>query len=535
MKLKKALLYGLSFVLVAGLATGGTVAYMTRSANNSNAMAYGNVKVIQHEYQRAEVDGEFEITTIDGKTSYVLEEFEDRKELMPVVGDALLDSEHWDDVTVNMSQVNSYGDMPVCTSRNAQDLFVTVENVGSYSAYLRLLVAIEVGDANPLLIKKTYHSSWVETTSGLISIEGVNYFLSELTYVGAQLDDGGWIHENGVVPPGEITCPGLAQVYLSSEATTEDIAKIDGNGDGEFNVIVHTQAVQAEGFDGATFALDEAFGEISEENHPWLDGLRTYDYYVSSDGELREALTKGGSVLLVGDFAVEKIISIPSGVESYLDMNGKKLTVNQNTASNTMFYVMQGGKLTVDGNGIIDTENKYVTVFYAGGDLIIENGTYVRNRTTSTGGAALLNGLKGGSPNMIINGGYFDSGYYDANANFDTFSETADDIAKRGKSGDKNRFRVALKQNITSLINHQGVGSMKVYGGTFVGANPAWGDEGCMMPTTPQYLRPWSNNQGYFLYGQVRTDDRLDIPEGYTITEGATDDGRPTYTINYSE
>ena len=55
------------------------------------------------------------------------------------------------------------------------------------------------------------------------------------------------------------------------------------------------------------------------------------------------------------------------------------------------------------------------------------------------------------------------------------------------------------------------------------------------MPITPDYLRPWSYYQGMFLEGQQMHDDKIEIPEGYTITEGQTEDGRPTYTVNYSK
>jgi len=69
----------------------------------------------------------------------------------------------------------------------------------------------------------------------------------------------------------------------------------------------------------------------------------------------------------------------------------------------------------------------------------------------------------------------------------------------------------------------------------FVGANPAWGDEGCALPIMPDYLRPWSYYQGTFLEGQQRYDDRIELPAGYTITEGKTADGIPTYTVNYTK
>ena len=94
--------------------------------------------------------------------------------------------------------------------------------------------------------------------------------------------------------------------------------------------------------------------------------------------------------------------------------------------------------------------------------------------------------------------------------------------------------RVALKDNVSALLNHSGYGSFKIYGGTFVGANPAWGDEGCMLPTTPNYLRPWSYYQGALLDGQEFNENGIVLPVGYAITKGTHEDGRPTYTVTYN-
>ena len=152
-------------------------------------------------------------------------------------------------------------------------------------------------------------------------------------------------------------------------------------------------------------------------------------------------------------------------------------------------------------------------------------------------------GAKNSGCNVTINGGYFDAGYYDENAagiedilaGTAVFTETADDIAKRGNSKDKNLVRVAIKDNVSVLLNHSGYGSFKVYGGTFVGANPAWGDEGCMLPTTPNYLRPWSYYQGSLLAGQTFNENGLVIPDGYNITRTVSDDGVPVYTVEYNK
>ena len=152
------------------------------------------------------------------------------------------------------------------------------------------------------------------------------------------------------------------------------------------------------------------------------------------------------------------------------------------------------------------------------------------NKATSLfGGVRCSNGT---DSCVIINGGYFDGGYYDPNGDLDKFVET--DAAGQGKSSDKNVYRQAIKDNISAVLNLSS-NSLKIYGGTFVGANPAWGDEGCALPITPEYLRPWSYYQGTYLDGQVVYDDKIVIPDGYTITEGTTEDGRPTYTVNYNK
>ena len=104
----------------------------------------------------------------------------------------------------------------------------------------------------------------------------------------------------------------------------------------------------------------------------------------------------------------------------------------------------------------------------------------------------------------------------------------------RGNSKHANKVRVAIKQNVQLLLNLSD-NLFKIYGGTFVGANPAWGDEGCMLPTKPNYLRPWSYYQGALLDGQTFHEDGIVLPEGYTIKKGTHEDGRPIYTVTYSK
>ena len=53
MKIKNILLSAVSFVLVAALAIGGTLAYLQAEDSDVNVMTLGNVKIEQHEYERA--------------------------------------------------------------------------------------------------------------------------------------------------------------------------------------------------------------------------------------------------------------------------------------------------------------------------------------------------------------------------------------------------------------------------------------------------------------------------------------------------
>ena len=268
---------------------------------------------------------------------------------------------------------------------------------------------------------------------------------------------------------------------------------------------------------------------------------------VKNEEELKNAIEEGGYIRLEEDVELNGRLNF-TNVDVRLDMNGKKITVDENSGADYLFVVYEGSTLIIEGNGIIETATPKPILFYPAGNLVIENGTFIRHIPEGYSGSVsnMFVGTKpdGGweSTGVTINGGYFDSGYYNENAacvedvlagNI-SLVETDADITSRGKPGDKNVTRVALKDNVNKMFNKSN-NYFKIYGGTFVGANPAWGDEGCMLPTTPQYLRPWSYYQGAFLDGQSFNENGIVLPEGYSITKGTQEDGRPTYTVNYSK
>ncbi len=274
--LKKIISLVLVMAITASLAITGTVAYLQSDDSNVNVMTLGNVKIEQHEYQRVEnAEGVYETQEIDDVTSYVLEDFDQGKPLYPIVGDPSTGAAGWDGTIVRMTQVDSYGSMQVFAGKNAQDKFVTVENTGKSDAYIRTLVAIEVGTGDASLIGTSYHGTWSLEEIGTIVIDDVNYYVTEYLYNGGQLSDGSWRHKNGILPAGDTSYPNLSQVYLKSVATNEDMEKLDGNGNGTLDILVLSQAVQAEGFDDATKAFDAAFpkGTDNENVAEWFGGI----------------------------------------------------------------------------------------------------------------------------------------------------------------------------------------------------------------------------------------------------------------------
>ena len=306
-----------------------------------------------------------------------------------------------------------------------------------------------------------------------------------------------------------------------------------------------------------------ADGHISLTKDGYFEVVEGVKVEVNSVSDLNDAIKEianGGSgdiyAQLNNDFTPTNTIDVKAGVDVHLDLNGKTITVdpetliNNSNGSDYVFIIREGGSLTIDGNGTIEVTTPAPIFFYPAGDLVIENGTFIRNIPEGYNGdvGSMFVGTKpaGGwnSTGVTINGGYFDSGYYPADlknvnvenliSGIETLVETEADIAKRGQSGDPNIVRKALK-SLCSICFNRSNNNFKVYGGTFVGANPAWGDEGCMLPTTPNYLRPWSYYQGAFIDGQTFHEDEIVLPEGYEITQGTHGDGRPTYTVTYNK
>ena len=565
--MKKVLAMILSLTLVVTLTIGGSIAYLTSEDSDVNVMTLGNVQIDQIEQQRVENE--------DGTYADALEPYEDNQTMLPAV---YLNGQMKEDVKVGDYTIQMRDE----SVKNYIDKIVTVKNTGKTDAYVRTIIALPNGgedwrgnddasqewlhwngvdndyydDNNGWMWGDSHEHSWPDDYNGEwdrvenVLIDGIYYDLYIAT-------------NKNIIPAGETTAPNLVGVYMDSRVNYDHeyvnadgttgayfMEKTDAEGnktkkyiegiqdaDGKLNILVATQAVQAAGFADAWTALDEAFGNITVENHPWVGRTDlNAPIEVKTFAEFKEALKTGGNIKLMNDIIADERIIIEDGVVVYLDMNGQKISADSEINDTAFLEITPEGKLTIDGNGTIDLDEIYtMSMFIPRGELVIENGTFIRKIPEGANldiAGVLFVGTRS-DEKVVINGGYFDGGYYNPKGDLGKFEET--DKAGQGKPSDKNQYRLALKDNITVTFNFSGYGSFTVYGGTFVGANPAWGDEGCALPKTPRYLRPWSNDQGTFLEGQQVYDDKIVLPDGYEITESNTDDDIPTYTVKYTK
>lgn len=573
--MKKVLAMVLSVALLASLAIGGTVAYLSNDDGAVNVMSVGNVFVEQHEQQRVkDRDGKSQKDT-NGKIK--LENYDNNRQIVPAV---------WKEQVKEEVVIGDYTlKMRDQSVRNYVDKIVTATNTGTTGAYIRTIFAIpealDVKEVSPETSPGTDGAA--ATYTGFDTDPGTNAVDQWLHWNGVSDNDttkkNGWFwgkeKDNGewpdnandwyfvdnveievdgekrvydiyvatnknVIKAGETTAPSFLGFYIDKAVDNEKDADgniyytfKDKNGDEhnlgditKLNILVMTQAVQAEGFTDAWAALDDVFGPITKTSHPWINGAESDTVKVSTSDELKKAFAaaatagKEVTIKLENDIALDGTLTIPAGADVVLNMNGKKISMpKENFAQNSeeenagkgwcALDVAEGSTLVIDGNGTIDMgENYYASLLYPQGIVTINSGTFTR----ATGGTSYCSMVPGvqnsdqSSTRLIINGGYFDGGFYDAN-----------NCQRNG------RMVVNISPNQYARIN----------GGTFVAQNPAWGDENFACPHNGQTDAPHDFQcHGWFFDGQP--DANRELPDGFSVTTGTTDDGRPTYTVHYN-
>ena len=275
--MKKNILLVLSFVLVAVLSIGATLALLTYEDSDHNTMTVGQAKIEQLEYQRVkDANGNWVSTgTVDqwGYTPDKLEEFKQDELLLPTTGTPKWDDRkgaNGDDHQQSWAEIGAPGSNQLFDDSvtNTKDKFVFVKNTGSVDVYYRTIILVEApeGSEDTISFVGTTNSrfDWDTTKDGIqgaeslkpiayIEVEGTRYAMYCAQYM-------------NVLTKGEMSRPSLLQVYMTKESTNEDVKKFGEKVD----VLVLSQAVQAQGYSDAVTALNDAFGALSENNHPWL-------------------------------------------------------------------------------------------------------------------------------------------------------------------------------------------------------------------------------------------------------------------------
>lgn len=251
---KKLTAIFLCVALVAIAVVGASLAYFTDTDTKTNTFTAGGVKIELIEKQR-------------NADSTALEDFENDKNLMPIVGSA-------------QGEQETVGGVVLPTAENYVDKIMTIKNTGVSAAYVRIFVAVPTALQNGQTPNAPRYDvlhwnfngdscaegEWTDeiVVANPITINNVEYKIYSRTYTTA-------------LKANEVTAtPAYIGFYLDKT--------VDMNADGDYTVDwgngpevidydlsqgveipVFAQAIQADGFDSA----EAAFAASGLPSNPW--------------------------------------------------------------------------------------------------------------------------------------------------------------------------------------------------------------------------------------------------------------------------
>ena len=382
-KYRKTLLI-LAVVLSIAIAAGSTMAYLQDTDEDVNVMTLGNVYINQIEKERIEQSD-------DNISPENVKDFEDDKPLYPYVGDLAWADEYqnWESGGANQLFTDEV--------KNVLDKFVFVENIGSSDAYVRTWFAFEQGDYTEAELDKLLginfnmtHWSY-DIVDNNVAIGKGKYQIVVATYLGNAGEDKS-VHSNGVLASGETTRPSLLQVYLDKTAGNEEVKNLDSNGNGKYDILVVSQAVQTAGFGNAETALIAAF----TNEYPFADDMvekeeaeKEYDathpveyngvrYATLQEGVNMAAANGGGVVKVHASLKETSTVKIPADLSLTIEGAG-------NTVSRADGFT--GDLISVEGNVKLTLKNVILdggAVWTGDADETLKRGT-TNTGTVATG------------------------------------------------------------------------------------------------------------------------------------------------------
>lgn len=383
--MKKALLIVVSLVLVAALAVAATVAYFTDREEIVNVMTAGNVQIKLNEQQR------------DGNGG--LEDFEQNKVLMPIVGSA-------------QGEKDEYG---MSVASNYVDKIVSVTNTGKSDAYVRVIVGIpkelEETNAGISASQNALHwntgSKFMPEANGEVPADQYSWEFVEVAVIDGVEYNVYAFNYNAVLEPDATTTAAFVGFYLDSrvdfdgENYTLDGEVINYDLSRGVYIPVMAQAVQVAGFENDFAGAFEAAGLPA---NPWNE---TSFNVVANSEELADAIANGGVVYLAeGDYTLPAEIANVTLI-GLGDVNvAVAAPTTANTASVTLGdnATIKGLNIADNGNGIGNGNAALITV--DGVDVVIEDCSFDISGTN-----AIAVSLGGGSVNTTIKNCDFVGGY----------------------------------------------------------------------------------------------------------------------------
>lgn len=364
---KKALMVG-SYVAVAALAIGGTLAYLTDRENATNTFTVGNVDI------------------------QLNEDFEQGSELLPGV-----------DINKDVTITNiGSSDAWVWHTYAVPTTLINAEgNAGKNAVHFNL--EGEYWDQENPDGEGTWHYNGL-VNNVKIDDSGIEYTIVTLLY-------------NDVLEAGKTTNIGLSNVYLDTRVDidpdgnmywVENGTPVDLNWNVEENgapkIYVNAYAIQAEEFN----TVHEAYAAYSKQWGTNNNGIYVSTATASTASDVKAAIAKGGEVTITSDITASPTTAEEAGnavtTDTAIDMNGKEYTYDLDNVDYdsldgigiSAFAATDGATLTLtDANIVSDGYGVYAK----GGDIVINGGSYIADIT-----AVQANG-----GTVTIEGGYFES------------------------------------------------------------------------------------------------------------------------------
>lgn len=371
---KKNIMVGASYLAIAAIAVGGTLAFLDDSTPTTTnvIMTDGKVDIVQIEQQRVD----------DKENQTVLEDFEQCKQMLPAM---------FNGTSIPFAAESEWvvpGDQAwkvVEDNDNVIDKFVTVKNTGNIPAYVRTVIAFESGcRADDTKLHVVHNGKNVEEEIGEWE------WVENVTIDGKKFDIGVCTYQKALLP-NETTIPSLKQVYLNKSLTAEEIEELYGD---SCEILVMSQACQVESSKTAKEVLDNAFQPITATSHPWTNGTNSI-VYASSAEEIQEALTAGSDIILENNIQDSADTSTGYGVASIIHdggtIFGSNLTYDVSDANGTWDCAIYTKGGTIRN---LKVTGAFRAIFTGGlnEDIIIDNctldATYPFN--ADNGGAALI-------------------------------------------------------------------------------------------------------------------------------------------------